>query len=308
MNVAGRPFPCGRGAPTPRRLRFVSSLCGVRAPRLQLPIFAGLLVLSFVSLLPAQERITFHQVPSAALGRSLPVTVVAPERTTAPTEAPVLFFLHGRGRHHRSLLEAPAVPATRAALLNAPFFIVLPQGEDGWYLDSPAQPGARYEAWLEEVVAWTNRTLPVSVAAKHRGIAGWSMGGYGAVRFAQTHPGAFGFVGSVIGLLDFPRAETLPEGQNYRVPVARFTADPAVWATLNPLHAVEALRGAHVTLVLATRGFERTMNENFLAALAAKQLPAEVHWLEGGHEFALVERALPLIIDAAARTFQNRKP
>ena len=50
------------------------------------------------------------------------------------------------------------------------------------------------------------------------------------------------------------------------------------------------------------------MNENFLAALAAKQLPADVHWLEGGHEFALVERALPLIIDAAARSFQNRKP
>jgi len=279
------------------------------APRRRARTFlAGLLVLIFVSRLPAQERISFHQVPSIALGRSLPVTVVAPERTTAPTEAPVLFFLHGRGRHHRSLLEAPAAPATRAALLSAPFFIVLPQGEDGWYLDSPAQPAARYQAWLEEVVAWANRTLPVSTAATQRGIAGWSMGGYGAVRFAQTHPGAFGFVGSVIGLLDFPRAETLPEGQNYRVPVARFTADPVVWATLNPLHAVEALRGARVTLVLATRGFERTMNENFLAALAAKQLSAEVHWLEGGHEFALVERALPLVIDAAARTFQNRKP
>ncbi|MBL9209785.1 MAG: hypothetical protein JNL92_04915 [Opitutaceae bacterium] len=282
------------------------------APRPQRRIlFAWFLALLFAPLLTASDRISFHQVPSAALGRSLPVTVITPEAGTsaAPArELPVLFFLHGRGRHHRSLLEAPAAPATRAVVLGAPFFIVLPQGEDGWYLDSPAQPGDRYHTWLEEVVAWTNRTLPVSDAASQRGIAGWSMGGYGAVRFAQTHPGAFGFVGSVIGLLDFPRAETLPEGQNYRVPVARFTADPTVWATLNPLPAVEALRGARLALVLATRGFERTMNENFLAALAAKQLAAEVHWLEGGHEFALVERALPLIIDAAARSFQNRKP
>jgi S-formylglutathione hydrolase FrmB len=263
----------------------------------------------FAPILPASERISFHQVPSAALGRTLPVTVIAPEAVTtaaAAREVPVLFFLHGRGRHHRSLLEPPAEPATRAALLRAPFFIVLPQGEDGWYIDSPVQPEARYHAWLEEVVAWAGRSLPVSGAAAQRGIAGWSMGGYGAVRFAQTHPGAFGFVGSVIGLLDFPRPENLPEGRNYRVPTARFTGDPAVWATLNPLHAVETLRGARITLVLATRGFERTMNEHFLAALAAKQLTAEVHWLEGGHEFTLVERALPLIIDAATRSFQNR--
>ena len=265
-------------------------------------------MLIVVPLYSAQERISFHQVPSAALGRSLPVTVVTPERVSARGSTPVLFFLHGRGRHHRSLLEAPAVPATRAALLGAPFFIVLPQGEDGWYVDSPAQAAVRYNTWLEEVVAWTTRTLPVSATADRRGIAGWSMGGYGAVRFAQTHPGEFGFVGSVIGLLDFPRAENLPEGQNYRVPTARFTGDPAVWASLNPLPAAESLRGSRVTLVLATRGFERTMNENFLAAMAARQLAVEVHWLEGGHEFGLVERALPLIIDAAARSFQNRKP
>lgn len=275
------------------------------------PRVRSFLALLLVSTLSASDRISFHQVPGAALGRTLPVTVIAPEATTTATparEIPVLFFLHGRGRHHRSLLEPPAVPATRTALLRAPFFIVLPQGEDGWYIDSPAQPEARYNAWLEEVVAWAGRTLPVSGAAAKRGLAGWSMGGYGAVRFAQTHPGAFGFVGSVIGLLDFPRAEDLPEGQNYRVPTVRFTGDPAVWATFNPLPAVETLRGVRITLVLATRGFERTMNERFLAALAAKQLAAEEHWLEGGHEFPLVERALPLIIDAAARSFQNRNP
>lgn len=266
-------------------------------------------ILLLVPALPARERISVHQVPSVALGRALPVTVVAPEETLSSVsvrETSVLFLLHGRGRNHRSLLEAPAGPATRAALLRAPFFIVLPQGEDGWYVDSPARPAARYGAWLEEVVSWAERTLPVTRRSSGRGIAGWSMGGYGAVRFAQAHSGEFGFVGSVIGLLDFPRAENLPEGQNYRVPNATFTGDPDVWVTLNPLRAVERLRGARVTLVLATRGFERTMNENFLAALTAAGLAADVHWLEGGHEFGLVERALPLVIDAAARSFQNR--
>ncbi len=256
------------------------------------------LLLGWLAQAAAAERISFGEVRSAALGRTLPVAVIAPATPPATGRAPVLYFLHGRGRHHRSLLDSEAA---RTALLAAPGYVVLPQGEDGWYLNAPGNPAARYETYLEEVIAWAERTYPISGEPAARGIAGWSMGGYGAVRFAQTHAGKFGFVASVIGLLDFPREETLPAGQNYKVPVARFTADRATWATLNPLHDVESLRGAEITLVLATRGFERTMNENFLAALKAKSVPARVHWLEGGHEFSLVERAVPLVVaDLAA--------
>jgi len=248
----------------------------------------------------ADDRIAIHEIQSRGLGRSLPIAVVSPAAPPRAAASPVLFFLHGRGRHHRSLLDSPVA---RAALLAAPFHVVLPQGEDGWYLDSPARPDDRYGSYLEEVVAWAEKHLPIARVAAHRGLAGWSMGGYGAVRFAQTHPGQFGFVASVIGLLDFPRAEDLPAGQNYRVPIQRFTADPATWAKLNPLHAVEALRGSTLTLVLATRGFELTMNENFLAALAAQELTARVHRLEGGHEFSVVERALPIVLADAAESF-----
>lgn len=269
-------------------------------PRPRVRSFLALLLI--VSTLPASDHISFHQFPSAALGRTLPVAVVAPERPATAAEAPVLFVLHGRGRHHRSLVDSPAA---RAALLAAPFHIVLPQGEDGWYIDSPARPADRYGAYLGEVVAWATRNLPVSRRPARTGIAGWSMGGYGAVRQAEESSGRFGFVASIIGLLDYPRAETLPEGRNYRVDIDRFTADPEVWARLNPLHGVEALRGARLSLVLATRGFELTMNENFLAVLEGKGLPARVHRLEGGHEFSLVERALPLVLADAAEFFRS---
>jgi S-formylglutathione hydrolase FrmB len=254
--------------------------------------------------LPAAERISFSEIRSAALGRALPVAVVAPAGTAgAGPESPVLFLLHGRGRNHRTLLDSPA---TRAALLDAGFYIVLPQGEDGWYVDSPARPADRYGRYLNEVLAWAAGDLPVARHAGGRAIAGWSMGGFGAVRFAQTHPGEFGFVASIIGLLDFPRPATLPEGQNYRVPTERFTDDPAVWRQLNPLAAVATLRGTRLTLVLATRGFERRMNENFVAALAAEGMPARVHWIEGAHEFSVVEQAVPLVL-AAATDFFHRK-
>ena len=271
-------------------------------PRWPVLIVAGLFTLAFTGRLRAGERITFSEIASVALGRSLPVAVVAPERPSPADVAPVLFVLHGRGRHHRSLLDSAAA---RSALLAAPFHVVLPQGEDGWYIDSPARPADRYGTYLGEVVAWAGANLPVSRSPARTGIAGWSMGGYGAVRQAQANGGRFGFVASIIGLLDYPRAETLPEGRNYRVVVDRFTADPAVWTRLNPIHGVEALRGARLSLVLATRGFELTMNENFLSALEESGLPARVHRLEGGHEFSLVERALPLVLADAAEFFRG---
>src|SRR5688572_7635723 len=188
-------------------------------------------------------------------------------------------------------------------MLAAPFVIVLPQGEDGWYINSPARAADRYGAYLEEVIAWSDKNLRIARSSSRRGIAGWSMGGYGAVTFAQAHAREFGFVASVIGLLDFPRPETLAEGQNYRVPVDRFTAEPGVWAKYNPLNAADRLRGSAITLVLATHGFERTMNENFLAALNAHNITARVHWLEGGHQFPLVEAALPIVLADAAEFF-----
>lgn len=247
-------------------------------------------------------RIRFTEMNSAALGRSLSLAVVEPAEQAA-RRRPVLYLLHGRGRTHRSLVDAPAA---REALLAAPFYVVLPQGEDGWYIDSPQIPEDRYEQYLREVVAWTEEHLPVRDDAAGRGIAGWSMGGYGAVRFAQQHSGWFGFVASIIGLLDFPREETLIEGQNYRVPEDRFGADRDAWRRLNPLFKIEGLRRSAVTLVLSRTGFERTMNERFLQAAEAAGVTVRVHRLGGGHEFPLVQRAVPLVFEDAAAFFSGR--
>ena len=253
-------------------------------------------------------RIRTVTLTSLALNRVLPVTIVEPKREDTPARSgaqeqiPVLYFLHGRGRHHASLIENEV---TRGALLNTPFYVVLPQGLDGWYMNSPVIDEDRYETYIEEVIAWVEAHLPVRRDAAGRGIGGWSMGGYGAVRFAQTHAGQFGFVASVIGLLDFPRKETLPEGQNYKVPTERFGTDPVTWKVLNPLYSINELRESAVTLVLSETGFERTMNERFVDDAAAIGLPLRIHRLNGGHQFEVVQRAVPLVLNDAAQTFKR---
>jgi enterochelin esterase-like enzyme len=239
---------------------------------------------------PRIEEVAFA---SAALGRERKCVVVHP---AAAAERPVLFLLHGRGRHRRSLVD---LPDCRRAFLAADCWIVLPDGDDGWYIDSPVAPADRYEAALTEVIRLIGMRYPVPTDPVRRTLAGWSMGGYGAVHYAEAHPGEFGRVASLIGLLDFPRPETLPAGRNYPVPAARFGSDPAVWRRFNPLHGLAALRGKALLVVTAEDAFDRVMNEEFSAALAAAGIPHEFRRLPGGHTLAVVRAALPGLLEFA---------
>jgi len=211
---------------------------------------------------------------------------------------PVLFLLHGRGRTHRSLVDLETM---RAAFLDAPFCTVFPQGDDGWYIDSPVRPEERYEAYLAEVFAVAARVRPLSLSRERRAITGWSMGGYGAARYAIRHPHDFSVVVGIIGLLDFPRPENLPAGQNYTVPAPRFGADPAVWPEFNPLNAAEGLRDRAVLIITGAEAFDRTMNENFHRRLRELQIAHEYLILPGGHTFPVVQSAVPRMIEFVAR-------
>lgn len=251
-----------------------------------------------LTVLAVEPRIAELEFHSQVLGRNMPYTLVRPADESAAHGA-VLFLLHGRGRHHQSLIDSDKA---RAALLAAPFFIVLPKGEDGWYINSPVVPEARYEDYLLEVMREAGRRAPLSRDPRWRAIGGWSMGGYGAVRFAERHPEEIGTVSSIIGLLDFPRPP-ISEKDGYKVPSDRFGTDELVWRDFNPLHGVEALQARRVFIAAATEAFDFGMNQRFQAALTEQGISHKTIKLSGGHEFAVVEEALPKVIEFCSRSF-----
>jgi enterochelin esterase-like enzyme len=254
-------------------------------------------------LFPRIEQITWH---SAVLGRNKRTVIIHPLGSDSTTSNwPVLFLFHGRGRNQLTLISPQArnnPVLTRSVLLSARFFIVLPDGEDGWYINSPVQGAGRYADYIDELTGIVNERYPVSRNPQRRGVAGWSMGGYGAVRFAESRPGEFGSVAGIIGLLDFPRAETLPEGQNYGVPLERFSSNPQIWLDCNPMTHIQKLRGAQIFLVTANEAFDCTMNENFVQLAKRENLPVDFEMLQGGHTFDVVSEALPLVINFMQRT------
>ncbi|MCK5801940.1 MAG: alpha-L-fucosidase [Lentisphaeria bacterium] len=230
-------------------------------------------------------------------------SVVLPRNYYAePTRVwPVLFLFHGRGRHERSLIEDNG---TRAALLAAPFVTILPDGDDGWYINSPSRTRDRYADYMVELVAHCDRTYRVSRERRFRALSGWSMGGYGCTLFASAHPHEFGVLAPMIGLLDFPRGG-LPKGQSYNVPTDRFTAQPNVWDSLNPLRKAEALRHTRILLQSGTTAFDRTMNENFHHRLDELGITHQFELLKGGHTFSVVRTAVSRVVTFVSGCFEE---
>ena len=150
-----------------------------------------------------------------------------PSYETQPAKRyPVAYYLHGLTGDETNWLELGEIDQVMDSLIAAggrEMLIVLPDGDDSWYTtwnslgtyaqcrrnpprSEPAEsycvPWPHYDDYIaRDLVAHVDsnyRTFPDSA---HRGIAGLSMGGYGAVTLALNYPDVFSAAASHSGVL-----------------------------------------------------------------------------------------------------------
>lgn len=249
------------------------------------------------------DRVLEYRMQSPALQAEAAFAVVLPATYSADSGSyPVVYLLHGAGRTHLTLTD---FEATRQTLLDAPFVTVMPRGENGWWIDSAEDGESRYETLVTETIAAAEGVLNIATSATMRGITGWSMGGFGAARYASRHSSAFASVATILGLLDFPNTR-LPEGQNHDVPNV-FGPTPSLQESFNPMREVEKLLGLQILTLTADRAFDYTMNRNFHRRLLELGKRHEYVVLEGKHTFESVEAALPHVVRFFSRTLGQVK-
>lgn len=147
-----------------------------------------------------------HAILSKRLGRDISCQVYLPPDydATKAVRYPVLYLLHGRGDRMSAwtaikpdldrLIGEGRMPAVIAIMPDAPS-----NRRAGYYIDSqftgagglPAGEAAE-TAFTQDLIAHIDATYPTRADRAGRIVAGYSMGGYGALRYSLAHPELFG--------------------------------------------------------------------------------------------------------------------
>src|SRR3954463_14247195 len=152
---------------------------------------------------------------SDALGLSTSMTVILPQPTTsqigmtggAPAEPPpVLYLLHGLSDDDTIWLRRTSIERYVAPLGLA---VVMPQVHRSFYADEAY--GGRYWTFLsEELPQLVGSLFRISDRREDTFVAGLSMGGYGALKWALRQPDRFAAAASLSGAVDVERLRTGP--------------------------------------------------------------------------------------------------
>ena len=161
-------------------------------------LLLGVFVVSGVQA-QAIARVDSFYMPS--LGKTKKLSILLPAQYNPGLRYPVLYLLHGYTGSNQDWLSRTSI---RDYVRTIPLIVVMPDAEDSWYVNSVTEPGDRFEDYLvKDIPRYINKMY--SVDTTRQGIAGLSMGGYGAVMLALKHPTRYRFAGSLSGAITFPR-------------------------------------------------------------------------------------------------------
>ncbi len=251
---------------------------------------------------------------------------------------PVVYLLHG-GAGGNSAQWTTGGGAAEAITNGKQVITVMPDGgKVGWFtnwLDQSKGAQRWADFYLDQVIPFIDGNLRTIATKQGRGIAGLSMGGYGAVRLAQDRPDLFGSVASFSGALDLENSGTQIVICEQAVENGYGCSSPfgSQWSTYNPVKRAARLKNQNIQILLyAGSGIhdadvlERTVGwstEVFSRALNAEGIP-HFWWMygrpgpsvpfgcDGGHNFSCwnfaFNDALPRMLGALSPATNQPPP
>jgi len=163
---------------------------------------------------------------SLGLRKALTVYLPPSYASSSTRRFPVLYYLHGLTGNERNWVDAGRIDQVLDSLFTAgrpEAIVVMPDGDDGWYTtwnvlpdiaacradrarkeraESYCVPWPHYDDYVaRDIVDHVDHRYRTRADRRHRGIAGLSMGGLGAVSLALSYPEVFGAAASHSGVL-----------------------------------------------------------------------------------------------------------
>jgi len=206
---------------------------------------------------------------------------------------PVVYFLHGLPGTSDDLFSTGFTGALDQAFMHgvAPFLVVSLDGHGAAHYDTEWADSVNGQDMVETTLL--NVVIPSIESGsprirEQRAIAGFSMGGYGAMNLALRHPDVFGQVISLAGYFHVDD------------PSAMFAGRPDVIAANSPDQHVRAAVDMRILLADGSNDGDPLISgesPRMKALFDAAGIPATLSITGGGHDWDWVARQYPSIIN-----------
>ena len=245
---------------------------------------------------------------SGVLGLSCALDAIIPEPKRSPdgqildTEQekyPVLYLLHGLSDDHTIWQRRTSIERYVSELNLA---VVMPAVDRSFYTDM--KRGKRYWTFIsEELPALARSLFPISGLRKDNFVAGLSMGGYGAMKLALTHPDRYAAAASLSGVLDISKVVRgqdrvwLSEMRNIFGDLRKVVGSPNDLFTLMEQVASSKWKTIPLYVCCGTEDFLIEDNRNFRARAASLGLNLTYEEEPGEHEWGFWDRKIQRVLE-----------
>ncbi|SNY60451.1 alpha/beta hydrolase [Paractinoplanes atraurantiacus] len=238
---------------------------------------------------------------SEALELDTSMTVVLPEEGVAPP--PLLYLLHGLTDDDTAWTRFTSIERYATAHGLA---VVMPQVHRSFYADEAY--GMKFWTFLsDELPRLVHRFFKVTDQPRETYVAGLSMGGYGALKWALRQPERFAAAASLSGALDLAYLQENDDRPHIRALMSRVFAGRGTDGTDDDLfHLIRGARAEELPRLMLRCGTEdhlAKLNERFVGACADAGVTLDSAFTPGDHDWAYWDREIQEVLSF----FMNRR-
>ena len=266
----------------------------------------------------ASARAECVSLPSKILARAVPYCVLLPPSydTEKTRRYPILYLLHGLGDNDQFLIHSGGMNLVQDLWEGkqlGEFLIVTPAAGMSFYINSRDGKRRYEDFFLQEFMSGVEKRYRAQAGRSSRGIAGISMGGYGALHIAFSHPQLFAAVGAhsaaLIEKLPNVSAQNARQLSQLRVLGEAFGSpfDAAFWNQNDPVTIARTanLAGLKIYFDCGSEddyGFDAGA-EALDKLLTSRHIPHEFHLYPGGHDWEYFAQHLPALLEFEFHAF-----
>jgi len=247
----------------------------------------------------------------------LPFWVILPENyETLKEDYPVLYLLHGLFGSSDNWLELTAI---KDYLADKKMIVVLPEGGNSWYSDSATIEKDKFESsFINELIPTVEARYRAFASKEKRAIAGLSMGGFGALKFALKRPDLFIFAGSMSGAFEAPQLTENNKGfgweelspsilEVFGQETSAARAENDLFGIIRQIPEEKKSSFPYIYIDCGIDDGFLEINRKLARSLEEKSIKFEYHEASGGHDWNYWDKQVRVILEKVSEIFKQAK-